>query len=340
MIFVPLPFVVTLLLLILIFQLLRQGRELPSSRFFILLLGFYVVLSVLIGVRWGYDILTFLPVQSVLAAAWAPLAWLCFRSLSRSGPTVIWPGDIKHLVPPILILLMVLLSPRFIDLFLIGIYLLYAILLAHLAFSGIDKLRMVRLDEAKNAHRALVITALALFFFAGIDIFISYDMRSGAGDISAKIVAFANVPVLLTLGLMATLAGQGRSPEAEAASVPEPDVRLAEEDDFEVFDKINSLLSTKEIYRDFDLNLDRLARKSAIPARRISEAINRVKGQNISQFVNELRVGEACRLLKNTEARITDVMFEAGFLTKSNFNREFKRVTGLSPKDWRARFSD
>lgn len=32
---------------------------------------------------------------------------------------------------------------------------------------------------------------------------------------------------------------------------------------------------------------------------------------------------------------ITEAMNEAGFSTKSNFNREFKRVTGLSPSEWR-----
>ncbi|WP_020593939.1 helix-turn-helix domain-containing protein [Kiloniella laminariae] len=339
MIFVPLPFVVALLLLVLIFQLLRQDQGLGANRLFVLLLGFYVVLSIMIGVRWGYDILEFLPLQSILAATWAPLSWICFRSLSRSGAAVILPGDIKHLAPPLLVCVLILLAPRFIDFLLIGIYLIYAILLACLAFSGADKLRMVRLVDARNAHRALVITALALFFFAGIDILISYDLRSGAGDFSARLVALANVPAILVLGMMATIAGQGRSPDIAADSVMEHEAQQREEEDYQVLEKVDDLISTKEVYRDFDLNLDRLSRKSAIPARQISGAINRVKGQNISQYVNGFRVNEACRLLENREIRITDVMFESGFQTKSNFNREFRRVTGLSPKDWRARFS-
>ncbi len=33
---------------------------------------------------------------------------------------------------------------------------------------------------------------------------------------------------------------------------------------------------------------------------------------------------------------IMQIMFEVGFLTKSNFNREFLRVTGKSPSAWRA----
>jgi AraC-like DNA-binding protein len=40
-------------------------------------------------------------------------------------------------------------------------------------------------------------------------------------------------------------------------------------------------------------------------------------------------------LLAFTDEPVTQVMFEAGFQTKSNFNREFLRVTGMSPSDYR-----
>ncbi|MNY61663.1 HTH-type transcriptional activator Btr [compost metagenome] len=72
-----------------------------------------------------------------------------------------------------------------------------------------------------------------------------------------------------------------------------------------------------------------------MPARRISNAINRIHGISVSQYVNNYRVEEACRLLLTTEEAITQIAFEAGFLTKSNFNREFLRVTGKSPSSWR-----
>ncbi len=94
-------------------------------------------------------------------------------------------------------------------------------------------------------------------------------------------------------------------------------------------------MKKKALYKDADLNLARLARKAGVPARKVSSAINRVKGKNVSQFVNEYRIDEACRLLTESDRSITELMFEAGFQTKSNFNREFSRVTGVSPKQWR-----
>jgi AraC-like DNA-binding protein len=64
-------------------------------------------------------------------------------------------------------------------------------------------------------------------------------------------------------------------------------------------------------------------------------AINRVRRQNVSQYINGYRIEEACRLLRETDKPVTSVMFEAGFETKSNFNREFRRATGASPAEWR-----
>nr|WP_250809267.1 AraC family transcriptional regulator [Neorhizobium tomejilense] len=91
-----------------------------------------------------------------------------------------------------------------------------------------------------------------------------------------------------------------------------------------------------ELYRSEDLSLARLARKARLPAREVSAAINRVTGLNVSQFVNDRRVAEACRLLRETERTVIQIMLDVGFSTKSNFNREFRRVTGTNPKQWRA----
>jgi len=55
----------------------------------------------------------------------------------------------------------------------------------------------------------------------------------------------------------------------------------------------------------------------------------------VSQIVNEYRIQDAIRLLKTTDLPITAVMFECGFQTKSNFNREFARVTGATLSDYR-----
>lgn len=96
-------------------------------------------------------------------------------------------------------------------------------------------------------------------------------------------------------------------------------------------------METRQIYRGPELNLSRIARKLGLPARSVSTAVNRIHGMSVSQYVNEFRIRFACDQLVRTELPVTSVMFEAGFISKSNFNREFLRVTGASPTEYRRR---
>jgi AraC-like DNA-binding protein len=61
-------------------------------------------------------------------------------------------------------------------------------------------------------------------------------------------------------------------------------------------------------------------------------------GKGFSYFVNEMRVGFACKLLIENHLSITQICFECGFNNISNFNRMFKRQTGCSPGAYQRQF--
>nr|WP_245298437.1 AraC family transcriptional regulator [Sinorhizobium sp. A49] len=48
-------------------------------------------------------------------------------------------------------------------------------------------------------------------------------------------------------------------------------------------------------------------------------------------------MAEACRLLESADIATTTIVYDVAFLAKSNFNREFRRVTGMNPTEWRAK---
>lgn len=58
------------------------------------------------------------------------------------------------------------------------------------------------------------------------------------------------------------------------------------------------------------------------------------------EFVTELRVGYACKLILENNLNINQICYESGFNNVSNFNRKFKELTGQSPSQYYKLFSD
>lgn len=58
-------------------------------------------------------------------------------------------------------------------------------------------------------------------------------------------------------------------------------------------------------------------------------------GKTFEAYVTEVRIGHACRGLAHSDNPITTVAFEVGFNNLSNFNRHFRHLKGLSPREYR-----
>ena len=108
------------------------------------------------------------------------------------------------------------------------------------------------------------------------------------------------------------------------------------EETAQIMVKFDALMREHQLFKDPDLSLNRLARKLGIPARKISSAVNQTHNENISKVINAYRIEYAKTLLKQSDDTITDIFLNSGFQTKSNFNREFSRITGQTPSEFRS----
>ena len=332
---VPVPFVVTLLLLILLVQITRRGAEATVGRPVVVLITVCAVQSVLIGLRWGYDVVAVLWVTPVLAAAVPPLIFVGFEALARAEAERRWVW--LHALPPILLGLLVLFWRSAVDLALITLNVGYALALLRLAARGPDGLGRASLERVVPAHRALQIASAVLLVAATVDALVALDVEWARGEHAAAIVGFATVLQLLVLGYAAAMVGPA-PPPAETLE-PAPAADIDHDGDLEVVARIDDLLQAQGLFRDTELTLSRLARRAGLPARRLSAAVNRVHAKNVSHYINGHRIAEACRLLTETDQPVSRIMVDVGFLTKSNFNREFRRITNMSPLAWRAQGS-
>ena len=60
--------------------------------------------------------------------------------------------------------------------------------------------------------------------------------------------------------------------------------------------------------------------------------------KTFSQFLNEVRIGYACKLMAEEHLNIGDICYESGYNNLSNFNRQFKRIVYMSPKEYRKQY--
>ncbi|WLQ16619.1 AraC family transcriptional regulator [Hahella aquimaris] len=361
---IPLPFVIALLLTILLFRLIRQNES--ALRPAMIFAAACIVLVIIGGLRWTFDVRFIRFIQPIMASTLPVIAWFCFVG----APSSMRAKHGLHLAPVVVIAAFSatwsLWRPP-IDLLLAGLYFGYGAALIRMASRGPDVLPTTRFSDASHALKATRIAGCTLIISAISDLLIAGDFDLYQGAHAATIVATAQLLLLpvIVYGVVAfgrsipageggaiSLTGESESvpvmpgPVADNLNenVPEPAIELVTSpeasseqsaDDQQIIQRIDQIMRQQQLFRDPDLNLNRLARRAGIPSRQISGAINRVYGRNVSQVVNEYRIEEAKRLLQETDLPVTSIFLEAGFQTKSNFNREFQRVANMTPSDYR-----
>ncbi|HEV7309204.1 AraC family transcriptional regulator [Ensifer sp.] len=339
---IPLPFVMALLLAILFVRVLALSawRLRPPSVF----IAACLVLVTTVGLRWTADLQWTRFIQPVVASLLPPIAWFCFSDLSNPYRRRAWP----HLLVPVSVFLLSSMWQRWqppIDLILAFLYFGYGAALVRGVYAARGEFESARLTDMAHARRAVLLVAALLLMSGTVDLLIAADFDLYQGNHAASIVAATH---MLMLPLIAwTIVVMSRSiPDevtandrsAGAATIAAdvtPIAAAPNDDDHSVLAAIDRTMRENKLYRDPDLTLGRLARRLAMPARQISGAISRASSGNVSQVVNGYRIREAERLLKETDLTVTAVMFECGFQTKSNFNREFLRITGMNPRAYR-----
>lgn len=346
MINLPLPLVVSFALIgMALFVLWRHKNDRLNVPFLILILV-AALQTFLVGLRWGFDVR---PVAILI-----PPISAMVPSLVYCGIATLVRQDLKpriqvavHSVGVLAIIALMVLMPAAVDLALIGLCSGYAFAILLLMRAGSDALYLESFESVGFVYRSIVFAALSLLFYATLDAVVYFEITASSRDNATWIIAVGNISLLVIMAVAIANISQP-APMIEAAdakpvpvlAVDDPLVEANEiayhpEELEKVVTDIETLLVTKKLFRDVGLNLDRLARRLGVPARLVSVAVNQRRNRNVSQFVNEFRLAEACSQLRTTDQSVTDVMFNVGFQTKSNFNREFRRVTGMTPIQWR-----
>lgn len=84
-----------------------------------------------------------------------------------------------------------------------------------------------------------------------------------------------------------------------------------------------------------EINQAVLAEQTGLTPEAFSRFFKRSTGRTFMEYLHELRIGHACRMLLETDAAISTIAYGSGFGNLANFNRIFRRLKGQSPREYR-----
>ena len=103
-------------------------------------------------------------------------------------------------------------------------------------------------------------------------------------------------------------------------------------------ERINKVMNFLMDNYDHDIELDKIANLVNLNKSSFCRYFKYRTHKTCSQFLNEIRIAHACKLLVNNDMTISAICYETGYNNISHFNRQFKIITGLTAKEYAKRY--
>lgn len=99
---------------------------------------------------------------------------------------------------------------------------------------------------------------------------------------------------------------------------------------------VQNCMNAIDFYYNSDLSLARLARICSVSESHLSSAFKKATGTTVTDYINQTRVHQALLLLNSTSLPIGEIASRCGFYDANYFSRIFRRLQGMSPREYRA----
>lgn len=86
------------------------------------------------------------------------------------------------------------------------------------------------------------------------------------------------------------------------------------------------------------ISLEKISKIAKMSPFTFSRFFKKNCGAGFVEYLNRVRTNKACYLLRETDYQVHDIAVECGFASISNFNKQFRKTEGISPRDYRAQF--
>ena len=120
--------------------------------------------------------------------------------------------------------------------------------------------------------------------------------------------------------------------DAEPRRVDAGTHALASDRRVRLFEEINGYICLH--LADSGLSVEEIARRHGVSRSYLYTVFETMLGCHPAEYIRQLRLRQACRLLKSGRWLLSEVAAESGFSSLSVFSRSFRRMTGVSPSEY------
>lgn len=179
--------------------------------------------------------------------------------------------------------------------------------------------------EKNNAMKGVILSGHEEFGFA------KSAIKLGVYDYLVKPVDFEELEAVFEKIAVRMKKERGLVPEKDALAGDENGLRQENSEGI-IINTVKEYISS---HYGEALNLNMLAELVYVHPTYLSILFKKKTGCNFKDYLAQIRIKEAMRLLSDLSLRITDVSYQIGYDSPKHFSKVFKEVVGMTPKDYR-----
>ena len=108
--------------------------------------------------------------------------------------------------------------------------------------------------------------------------------------------------------------------------------------DEELMERIMKVVN--ENMSDSDFNVEKMCDEVGVSRTQLHRKLKEMTGVPTSEFLRNIRLNEAARLIRERKINITQVSYMVGFANNSHFSTAFKKYFGMSPSEYAAKYTE
>ena len=111
---------------------------------------------------------------------------------------------------------------------------------------------------------------------------------------------------------------------------------ITPEQQLHLLSRLKEIMTAQKPFLKPNFSLPDLADQMKVSVHQLSQVINDGLGKSFFEMTAEYRIEEAKILLKEkANIKVEEIAEEVGYNSKSSFNTAFKKLTGMTPREWR-----